>query len=527
MTTMEITTLSETSERLVVFGGATAPSELQGWLVSCGIARHAPGQTQWMVPTLPYLRSVLPAKDRQDLIRKTVIRDPQYRLHIDLSLARVLQIIAKSERWTRFEELAFGILGPTSQRLLSLVEWVAAHCGQTANGLRETHWNQFESDFCPGESSCFQSWDNHLWGHARDSADLFPLLEDLYLPLVDQPVHFELSGRQAQVMATLIEAARADDGVLISGDDAKVCDELKHIGAPILCRHGSQLCTLTGHVELSVTVTPTTLNASMQSAPLGVPLLAKRSNIHSVADETSWLKSAGPGLWTSQGTFLSTNPVAATWPSDPVLEAPPWALLPDSSTLTESALLKKVAGLEDAVISLDRHPLYGLLLQFLVAEALDRELGDETLLLTPPLDKVGDEAEWNTTVLYRPASKSETGSQSQSIGYLSLGRLDFVLDRIAQHMGLEILPLPYSMTSYGIWSWALHLLIDLKVVVGQRDRWALSTALHDRLYTGNLMAEVLRDRRETRQSIHQVLLRLWKDAANSVAESQAGMEVTA
>ena len=43
MTAMELGNLSEIVERLVVFGGATAPQELHGWLVSCGIARFVPG----------------------------------------------------------------------------------------------------------------------------------------------------------------------------------------------------------------------------------------------------------------------------------------------------------------------------------------------------------------------------------------------------------------------------------------------------------------------------------------------------
>lgn len=68
-----------------------------------------------MVPTLSYLRSVLPARDRLDLMRKTKVRDPQYRLHLDLSMARVIQIIARGERWKRFEELVFGALAPSSK----------------------------------------------------------------------------------------------------------------------------------------------------------------------------------------------------------------------------------------------------------------------------------------------------------------------------------------------------------------------------------------------------------------------------
>jgi hypothetical protein len=526
--TSELKNLSEVVERLTVFGGATAPQQCHDWVVSCGIAQIVPKQPQWVVPTVSYLRSVLPAKDRPDLIRKTAVRDPQYRLHLDLVIARVIQLIARSERWTRFEELSFGILRPLSQRLLSLVEWVAARTGKAPISLSEAQWSQFEDDVLPYASSRFHSWDNYLWGRARDVAELFPLLADQYLPLIDQPVHLTLSNRQARTMMLLIEAAREDDGVTFSREDLMICDELKRAGAPILQRVGSQLCSLTGNVELSVTgVPPTTTSASMHSVPLGLPTLAKRSRICSNAEETSWLKSSGPSVWKSEATLLSVCPVSETWQNAHLADAPPWALLPEGSVLTEFTLLKKTSAFEDALISLDRHPLYGLLLQFLIAEALDRELGDETLLLAPPLDQTGARAEWDTTVLYRPSTKSNTGPHSKGIGYLSLGRLDLVLEEIAHYLSLQTLPLPYFRAEYGLWSWALHLLIHLKVVVGQRDRWTLNPLLHDRLYTGTLMAKMLRDRRDTRESIHRVLSRLWQAASFEEGKSKLAKEVMA
>lgn len=522
MTTLEASNLSDTIERLVVFGGVSASPELEAWLLACGIARPAPRQTEWLVPTLPYLESVLPADDRQDLFRRTVIRDPQYRLHLDLALARVLQIIAKSERWTRFEELAFGVLSPISQRLLSLLEWVASQSGLPPNGLCDVHWDQFEFEVCGDASAHFKRFDDHLWGHARDAAELFPLIEDLYLPLVGQSVHFELSDQKAQVMTSLIEAARLDDGIELSGDELVLFEELRRSGAPVLCRPGTRLCSLVGRVELSLIEPVAALSSSMRSVPLGVPALARRSELHIVADGISWLKETGAMNLTGHATFLSICPASGKWPDLSDKEVPPWANLPGSDTLSEAALLKRTPGLEDAVIALDGHPLYGLLLQFLISEALDRELGDETLLLAPPLDKVGPETEWGTSVLYRPSSKAETGSASESIGYLGLGTLDEVMDRIALQLSTAVVPLPYSIPDYGLWSWGLHLLIDLKVVVGQRDRWALSSTLHDRLYTGNLMARVLRDRRDVRQTIHRVLHGMWKETAASMTDSNTG-----
>src|SRR5690349_8074346 len=98
----------------------------------------------------------------------TALRDAQYRLDLYLVIARVIQLIASSERWTRFEELSFGVLRSLSQRLLSLIEWVAAHTGKSPISLSEVQWNQFEDDILPSASFRFHCWDNYLWGHARD-----------------------------------------------------------------------------------------------------------------------------------------------------------------------------------------------------------------------------------------------------------------------------------------------------------------------------------------------------------------------
>ena len=112
MTNLESTNLGQTIEHLVVFGGVRVSPEVRAWLLGCGAARTTEVASEWLVPSLPYMRTVLPARDRLDLFRRTAIRDPRYRLHLDLTLAKVLQIISKSERWGRFEGLAFGTLKP-------------------------------------------------------------------------------------------------------------------------------------------------------------------------------------------------------------------------------------------------------------------------------------------------------------------------------------------------------------------------------------------------------------------------------
>jgi hypothetical protein len=527
MTNLESNNLAEAIEHLVVFGGVSVSPEVQAWLVGCGAARTTPAASEWLVPSLPYMRTILPARDCQDLFRRTAIRDPKYRLHLDLALAKVLQIIARSERWGRFEELAFGVLKPLSQRLLALLEWVADHAGQPASALGDVHWQQFEAEICGDSASSFQRLDDQLWGHARDAAGLFPLIEELYLPLAGHPVYFELFGLHAQVMSSLVHAARVDDGIEVSGDELAACEELRRLGAPILLKPGSRFCTLIGRVELSLVEHESPTSLPIKTAALGVPAIAKESTMHPATSEVSWLQVPQDKAPAGRVPFVSASLESGKWPENQPQGAPSWARLPESDALLETTLLKKSSDHEDAVIAIDRHPLYGLLLQFLISEALDRELGDETLLIAPPLDKVGPETEWGTSVLYRPSSKVDVGKRSESVGYLSLGTLDSVMNRVASELSLESIPLPYSIDHYRLWSWGIHLLIDIKVVVGQRDRWALSSSLHDRLYTGKLMGHVLRDRREVRQVIHRVLRGMWDEAASALTDASFGKEVSA
>lgn len=526
MTNLKSNNLAETIERLVVFGGVPVSPDIQAWLSGCGAAKSTPPASEWLVPSLPYMRDILPARDCQDLFRRTAIRDPKYRLHLDLALANVLQIIARSERWGRFEQLAFGVLKPLSQRLMSLVEWVAELSGQSANSIGDVHWQQFKSEIFREAASSFQWLDDNLWGHARDAAELFPLIEELYLPLIGHPVHLELAGLQAHVMSSLIYAARVDDGIEVSGDELVACEELRSMGAPILLRQGSRFCTLVGRVELSLLEQEHPAILPMKAAPLGITGTAKESSIHQATSEISWLQVDGDGMLIGCVPFLSVCLESGKWPESPSSDAPSWTRLPGSDAFLEAAHRNKISDHEDAVVAMDRHPLYGVLLQFLIAEALDRELGDETLLIAPPLDKVGPETEWGTSVLYRPSSKVDDDKRSESAGYLSLGSIDRVMDRVASDLSLEIIPLPYSNDHYGLWSWGLHLLIELKVVVGQRDRWALNSSLHDSLYTGKLMGYVLRDRREVRQVIHRVMRNMWDEAALSIANTSIEKEVS-
>jgi hypothetical protein len=62
------------------------------------------------------------------------------------------------------------------------------------------------------------------------------------------------------------------------------------------------------------------------------------------------------------------------------------------------------------------------------------------------------------------------------------------------------------------------MLINLEFVVGLQDRWAISPELHDRLYGGALMREVIRDKKQLRERFHKTLTEMWKNERQKVQD---------
>src|SRR5881397_419788 len=112
-----------TLETLATHGGARPVSDHVAWLRSVGAAVASPG-TDWAVPSSTWLEAATPARDRLDVLRRTVIRDPGYRAHLDLALSSVLFAIGITERWRRFEELVRGPFLIFAPRFVQLLEWL-------------------------------------------------------------------------------------------------------------------------------------------------------------------------------------------------------------------------------------------------------------------------------------------------------------------------------------------------------------------------------------------------------------------
>jgi hypothetical protein len=150
----------------------------------------------------------------------------------------------------------------------------------------------------------------------------------------------------------------------------------------------------------------------------------------------------------------------------------------------------------------------GFWFQLLLLEALDRELGDETLILAPPVDRRVSDIEAATLVLYRPRKQQDSSSENNR-RVATLGLLDEVLTRLSRELGLHPLPLVIN-TSAGIWSFSLRMLRNAQLVKDRYDRWVLHPDALDRLHGGGLMKDVIRRGKHFRdQRLHGVLKTLW------------------
>ena len=69
--------------------------------------------------------ALMPAASQQDLVRRCMLWDPLYRLHVDIGLAATLHAVAAEERWQRFEYLMCGPFQKFAPRFVTLIEWVS------------------------------------------------------------------------------------------------------------------------------------------------------------------------------------------------------------------------------------------------------------------------------------------------------------------------------------------------------------------------------------------------------------------
>jgi hypothetical protein len=505
-------------DRLVTCGGARIPRIAAEYLRFIGVV-GIDDLDEWVWPTPQFVERALPANDPTDLLRRALIRDPKYRLHVDLALCSVIHAVAVSERWRRFEELLFGGCKTVAPRLLQLLSWLSAVNGASIRTVS----SQIQQAIYSKTDPAFRDWDQQLWGESRSPADLFPLLLDLYVPLYEQPMHVSATfGLNGKLLASLMNAAAEGEGLRLSADQLQDLRALQDFGLPVhVEQRGDHMLRafLVGAVEFGSDEADRI--GDFDDVHWAVPRIARVSSVlPALQDRPRWSIARETEVYAP----ISVADAEPRWPEQALSDAPPWNQLPGSLVISTAAKRRKDSeNADEALLQVAQHPLYGFLLQLFLLEALDRELGEETLALALPQNRKLETAEdWaETQLLYRPRDESDSSQPAEREGFLVLGSLDEVLPIIGRECGIKGIANPYHSNGMP-WSRAVYLLSTAGIVDGRPHNWRLTitTFVLDRLHSGTLMKDIIRGGRLFRDQLHQVLAELWKEHTRKVQEEQ-------
>jgi hypothetical protein len=219
--------------------------------------------------------------------------------------------------------------------------------------------------------------------------------------------------------------------------------------------------------------------------------------------------------------YLGLDLSAGRWPhAGEVLRVPEGARVPGLEALRAvSRPRSQSADADEALHLLGRHLVFGTLLQLFLIEALDRELGHESVTIAAPPGLPG-EAEPLARILYEPPAEGESAAESRPAVH-DLGAFEDVVGTLARGLGVEAAPLAYAGEGHGPWSAALWLLRAAGVVCKERGRLQLAPEVVDRFHGGGLMSGLLRRGRALRRRLHQALRGLWEEAGRRARPREA------
>ena len=358
----------------------------------------------------------------------------------------------------------------------------------------------------------FGSWDDWAWGAAGEPATLFPLFEELYLPLIEMPIFLCIQPgiEKSMLIAALVHAARHREGVYCTKTHQQLLPELARAGVPLRWYQrpdGIVIVALVGRVDIDGCEFKEFQTATI---PGGLVDYALQST---VADYKTAI--TGSMVWdldkssVGRAGFISIETETNSWPDTINESCPDPVRVPDSGLLRDLAKTKSSSPKSDAALEcLSGHLVYGFWIQVLLLEALDRELGEESLILAPPINIVVDNIEVQTRVFYRPRPGSLGNAASRDT--LDLGKLDTVMAELARSVGLGRVYVPFD-SEEGPWSTSLRLMRTVGLIQGRSDRWAMADHVLDRLHAGGLMTRVIRKGQGLRGSLHEGLLDLWSE----------------
>ncbi len=473
------------------------------WLEGAGIAQAT--DDEHLTPTEDWLSCSLPASSPADLLTRTLLRDPLYRLHVDVLVTEVVAAVGSSGRWQRLEDLLFGDLASLAPRVSALLD-SAQPPDQPARPWSEIAWRAL--DPLPREVS--GRLDERCWGVSGSAAAMFPILRTRYPRLASVPVFIDTD--DAIIGATIVAAASGEAVRLPRARRTELVEWL-YRGVPLWWR---PLADGSLEITLSSPCRARSQPGDAVSQPFsrGVPELA-RSRSAVVPSESPGRRAA---FWeiveeSHVGLAFAGAESGNVWPGDDIATR---------RGLPRRRQLLAVGGARpsqrgepdlpaDAIRRLAEHPLFGFWLQVLLLEALDRELGDETVLLAPPTHALVDDVAGTTRVYYRP----RPGAENDGWPALELGPLDEVMTQVAAALGVRTVGVLGK--AFGPWSMGLALLATVGLAQTRHDRWTLSAHALDRLHGGGLMTGVIRRGKEFRERLHDVLEGLWLQHCDSQA----------
>lgn len=497
---------------LVKYGKAHIPEIWAPWIEEHGVG-YLKNDSDTFTAYDCWLNNVIDAHDLTDMLRRTMIRDFRYRFYLDLSISSILQNIGAGERWQRLENLLFGEFYSFSPKFVQIMELVADDLTKKPNNLVEHDWAEFKKkqNFNNG---IYQEWDSQLWGECRVQTDLFSLLGKLYMPIVNQPAVItenSLSENSAKLMSNIINAAKQKEGCFV--ENLEALNELKLQGLSIRDvsdNHGRAIAYLTAktclvlNAEIGNTQSFTSVELEMPSA-CHDSLVVSRNEIVNKEPLTFWNADVKKIVPIAQDNSKSWSEVI-----DKKL-----SLLPDLQLLKRVGRPRRLSEeVDNALLKLTDHRVYGLIIQIFLLEALDCEMGGETLIFPSP--KISDEtgAYIQDQVLYRPPKKQ---SETEFKGFLLIGHLEDVFMQIGRTFNVKDISIPF-ITEYK-WGEIINLMISAELLEMQHDRLTIAETLFDRLYGGTLMRDVIRRGKNCRDQIHNCLTGIWEKMDKSTKEN--------
>lgn len=534
----KISELLPTLEVFATYGVKKLDSRFPMWLEAVGVSEAAQGGV--VSKTSPtWIVDCLPSRHKEDLLRNTVIRDPLYRFHLDMRVSSVLHAIAKAERWDRLEGLLVNSFNTFTPRFTQLLNWLVYFTKTEIHDLHESHWNEAQQHICGDNSSIFYEWDEEVWGiSGRQVSVSFPLLEELYLPLCKKPVFVNqlwhgFDEKASYLLHAVINASKRKEGVLVSTNSLQEYETLMRVGLPIklqpLPNSSDQFCVgLIGAIRTDIGLfeydDAFSEVRAMWAIPEEVLVSSSGPSFNSKLDDEGLFEQWGEQA--ERVAFIDIDNDLSIWPNKEderynfkVSNIPQSSLMPTQDILDlVSKPRSQSLKVDQALMMIGNHVYFGFLLQLFLLEALDRELGEDNLILALPSSSTPDDIELETQVFYKPKITDRNQGKQPSPWSFSLGKFDEVISRLAKTtLSIDTVVYPYQMR-WGPWSRGLHLFRTADIVVGfagSYDQWTLSSHVLDRLHGGGLMSGILRRGMKIRDMMHEELTKMWDEKMKS------------